>query len=260
MIVEEDLVNVWQGLIETYAEQLAMGILIQDGQDILFSYQAEKLFPAASTIKLGIALYVAEHEVDTSKTVTLKTRVAGAGVLHLLTEKSTWQIAELVQLMLSVSDNTAANALIDYYGMSTMQSWLHHRYPSANVQRYFMDFHSDKQNTLSAHDATRMIADIFKPKTGSNQHVYDLMKDSLANQQFREGIFASVTEKDIPQLQLYNKNGTLDGIYHDVGRIVYQERNYNFAIFTEQNTNSQPMIGQQFLQQFGTAFFVKILS
>jgi hypothetical protein len=41
---------------------------------------------------------------------------------------------------------------------------------------------------------------------------------------------------------------------------VYQERNYNFAIFTEQNTNSQPMIGQQFLQQFGAAFFVKILS
>lgn len=156
--------------------------------------------------------------------------------------------------MLSVSDNTAANALIDYYGMATMQSWLHHRYPSANVQRYFMDFHSDKQNTLSAHDATRMIADIFKPKTGSNQHVYDLMKDSLAHQQFREGIFASVTEKDIPQLQLYNKNGTLDGIYHDVGRIVYQERNYNFAIFTEQNTNSQPMIGQQFCNNLGLHF------
>lgn len=263
----------WQQLLSNHEEDLTIGIsLLDEKGETLFNYHAKEIFPAASTIKLGIALYIAENESQQglSTMLQLSKRVPGAGVLYLLNQKTAWTISELLQLMVMVSDNTAANTLMDHYGMETIQSWLKKKYPSANLQRYFMDLNATNQNHLSAQDAAQMMVDIFKEPTDfSKKKSYALIRTALAHQQFCEGLLASITEKDIPHLKTFSKNGTLNGIYHDVCRIAYQKKTITLAVFTQQKEKdnvqqekalSHCQLGQNFLQQVGSMVMEEVLS
>ena len=101
-------------------------LLLADERQVLFGTRTDVLFPAASLIKLGIAAYVkAQAQADPSqwqRKVVLPRSVGGAGVLRFMADSS-WCVRDLVTLMLMVSDNLAANALLKTYGLTTVGRW-----------------------------------------------------------------------------------------------------------------------------------------
>lgn len=85
-------------------------------------FHADRLFPAASTVKLFVlvALYQASAQgkldLERRMEVTNRDRCKGSGVLAHLDEGIRPTLRDLATLMMMVSDNTAANLLIDVLG------------------------------------------------------------------------------------------------------------------------------------------------
>ena len=98
--------------------------VLDEGGAALFGQHEDEEFPAASVIKLPLvmALYAeaAEGRLSLDERVPVGTRVGGSGVLGVLPSVEQLSLRELAAITVSVSDNTAANALIDRVGVERM--------------------------------------------------------------------------------------------------------------------------------------------
>ncbi|MDK7136535.1 serine hydrolase [Lactobacillus paragasseri] len=74
-----------------------------------------------------------------TNTLTLSSNdiVGGAGIINRLSIKS-WKISDLLDLMLSVSDNTATNALLNYYNINTINDYLQQNFQNISLSRFLM--------------------------------------------------------------------------------------------------------------------------
>jgi len=90
----------------------------------VFGYNASERFPTASLIKLPIMVtyyhMVHEGRLDPKSTVTLTAadKKTGSGVLERLTDGATITLQDAVNLMITLSDNTATNLVLDRMGTS----------------------------------------------------------------------------------------------------------------------------------------------
>lgn len=98
--------------------------VLDEAGAVLFGQREDEEFPAASVIKLPLvmALYAdaAEGRLSLDERVPVGTRAGGSGVLGWLPSVERLSLRELAALTVSVSDNTAANALIDRLGVERM--------------------------------------------------------------------------------------------------------------------------------------------
>jgi len=107
----EDLVAATGGIVGIAATQLATGRHI--------GYHENELFPTASVIKLPLLVTLYEDaqagRIDLAERVRYhqNTRVAGSGVLQYLDDGIVPTLRDLAVLMMTVSDNTATDLLLD---------------------------------------------------------------------------------------------------------------------------------------------------
>ena len=97
-------------------------LLIKDKTGVLYaSPLAGEEFKSASLIKLAVACYYQAHPQDLSQIVHVpEDKIVEGGMLCHLAQRD-WQLRDILDLMLSDSDNTATNFLIDqYYEKGTM--------------------------------------------------------------------------------------------------------------------------------------------
>ena len=131
----------------------------------LWSVAADDLFPSASVIKvpLVMALYAdgAGGRVDLEERVAVGARVDGSGVLRHLREVGPLTLRDLATLAIIVSDNTAANLLIERFGTDRvnerMREWGCSR---SRLGRKFYDFEAAKrghENVLTPRDAATLL-------------------------------------------------------------------------------------------------------
>ena len=94
-----------------------------DGPETILEVAGDEVFPAASVIKIAIALelfcQVEEGAIALGERITLRTsdKVIGSGVLAELGEGLSPTVGDLVYLAMAISDNTAANLLVDRVGI-----------------------------------------------------------------------------------------------------------------------------------------------
>ena len=110
------------------------------------AYNADDTFPAASTVKLPLLAALMQQVVDGEYSLDdpLMLRradiIGGSGVTQFLTPGLTMPIRDWAFLMMSVSDNTATNILIDQVGLDNVAAWLEeHNFPGI-VLRHKIDF------------------------------------------------------------------------------------------------------------------------
>jgi beta-lactamase class A len=118
-LLEEEL----RAIEETLGDGGTLGVCaVGSGSGETVSYNADVSFPTASVIKAAIVaeLYaqVAEGKLAPDRRVTLGAAdfVAGSGVLAGLEPGHPFTLAELAGLTISVSDNTASNAVLRAVG------------------------------------------------------------------------------------------------------------------------------------------------
>ena len=191
--------------------------------------------PAASMIKVFI-LGAAMEKVQTGAlnlqdAVILcdEDKVGGAGILIEYAAGTEFSIEELLTLMITESDNTATNILIDRLGMEEINQYITHAgYEDTILQRKMMDFDAAEQgreNYTSVRDLGRFFTNLYDQKCVAP--VYDAkMIKILKGQSDTEGI-----PRGVPEAVVAHKTGELLHIYHD-GGIIYGVQDSVLVIMT----------------------------
>lgn len=203
------------------ADEYALNLQTSTGLSVRAG--ATREFAAASLIKLGVAAYIEElvernpQFMQTQLTVP-DNPVAGAGVTyHLSVHK--WAVADLLDLMLTVSDNTATNMLLKACGgLEPVSEWLTRNYPGATLRRRLMQPTDNlRPNTITADTARALLHHFFDADTQYTRFI----RTCLANQNNR-GKMVALADEDDDCLQTFNKTGELATSEHDAARFATQ--------------------------------------
>lgn len=200
----------------------------------------EETYRAASIIKLPLLLVILKEfslkQMVNNKIFLLdKDKVPGCGILQNLPEGSELSIEELCNLMISISDNTATNLLLDYFGLS----WFKEGFLSLGLRdtrlcRKLFDKKQQKlglENSFSVEEINFLLEKIFVSSYLSRGDYYDRAKDYLLQQKINHKLDPLL----YPRALIAHKTGEDEGITHDVG-IVFSKMCYTF-VFAAENSN-----------------------
>jgi beta-lactamase class A len=193
--------------------------------------------PSASLIKLPILATfweaAAAGRIDPSEraTVPAEAYVDGTGVLKALAPgiQPTW--SDLATLMITVSDNTATNLIIDRLGMETIQAWIDKAgLLDTRIERRMMDraaMAAGRQNRTSAADMEAVLTAIATGRCVSMDASGD-MRRALEAQQIHDRLPRRVGDG----VRIANKTGNFTDVIHDVGLATSKGGTLAIAVLT----------------------------
>lgn len=121
--------NALAGVIEeTEAGGGTVGIAVIGPEGETFAHHGTRLFRAASTMKIPLMVELLRQvdrgvfALDDAYTLTAADKTPGSGVLLDLHDGLTPSYRDLIYLMISISDNTATNILLDRAGMAAVNA------------------------------------------------------------------------------------------------------------------------------------------
>lgn len=249
-------------LNKQYAPLDTKGLMISV-EDKMFTWQAEKMFTAANLTKLAVYLYYYEKAVlgqmDLLDEIDVPTqgRITGKGVLHLLPGIEKWTVEDLLTVMIAASDHEATNQLIAHVGLRPIQSWIETKEWKKDVKlrRYLMDYASGLINEVSPKGAVAVMKDIIQ--LGERYPEWqEKIEFPLLNQQFRNGLPGSLTDKGIPILEILNKTDEDNRILHDVALFRYKEKKIYIAALAMDVQDEAKVYA--WMQDIGKLMFQKV--
>lgn len=221
-------------------------------------------FPAASLIKLPIMIeafvQAQQNALDLSSRIQVKEeeKAGGAGIIQLLSAGATLTWMDILTLMVVVSDNTAANLLIDRLGMAEINERLTEIGCNQTVlERKLMDFEAIKRwknNITTARDVGTLLKVIDQGSILSEKN-RETVLNILQNQQFRYKLPAYMDEEKII---IANKTGELDGVEHDAGIFTFQRKKVMACVLTKNLTSEAE--GREAIALIGKEIFDYITS
>lgn len=239
----------WKKL-ETRVDEMAerfdgvMGVAIvdlTDGRSVLKN--ADHLFPTASSIKIAILLELYRQEQQARGGTPGKAKLNGtysfdakdvvdgsqimtgltSGVTHLTNR-------DLAQFTVAVSDNAAANVLIDRVGMQNVNATLRNLgLTKTMLRRKMMDVAAAKrgeENVSTPQEMTRLLEAIYKGKALDEELTDALMKQLSTK---KESYIPRRLPLDVP---VANKPGDLDGVRTDSGIVFAKNRPFAISVMT----------------------------
>lgn len=214
------------------------GIVVEDlASGWKISLNQDKLFPSASLVKVPImASYIlasAKGEVNLNNRIALKNscRVLGSGTLKSYAPGTEFYINDLIRVMVTESDNTAANMLIDYFGFNRLNSYFKKLgLNNTNLTRQMMDFRKRKQgveNFTSAQDLAALFKEIYNNNL-VNKSFSGKCLEILKQQKIKDRI-----PKRLPAgTVVANKTGLERGVCHDAGIVFTPQGDYLIVVLT----------------------------
>lgn len=230
----------WLGLENNIGSEVrgfkgTVGVVIKDlrsNREIAFNKNV--LMPSASVVKIPVMLscFYAERDgkISLKDTVCLRggQRVAGSKVLGDCPPGSRFTVEALLGPMITQSDNTAANVLIDLIGFDALNAYFRKMgLQHTNIVRNMMDFKERKaggENYTTASDMAYLLEKLYRRQLlskGISERCLGLLGGQKVNDRIpkklpKEGVFIA------------HKTGLERYICHDVG-IVYTKKG-NFLI------------------------------
>ena len=190
-----------------------------------FIYNQQK-WRAASMIKIFILAATMEMvkggtlSLDQNLTLHSYDKVGGAGILGDYSSNTQLYLREVLKLMITHSDNTATNMIIDLVGMQTINDYiLEKHYHDTILQRKMMDMeaiYAGRENFSSVRDLGEIFLKIYNHECVSPE-CDNFMLECLLAQTDTECFNAA-----LPNLKIAHKTGALNGLF-DEGGIIYNE-------------------------------------
>lgn len=194
---------------------------------------------SASLIKIYImieALRQAKEGIlalDELLTVTAASRVGGAGELEFAAYGSQYTILRLVEVMITESDNTATNLLIDRIGMDSVNRCIAGlKATDTELARRMMDFSARQEgrdNYTSVTDMISVLERLYR-RSCLDPFCDSIMLAILKQQQDRVKIPLYLP----PGTIVAHKTGELDYTEHDAGIVYGPKHPYTAAIMAGQ--------------------------
>jgi len=217
------------GVLGVYLVDLATGNTLASN--------ADETFPTASTIKIAILAELfhqaQQGKLNLNDLYTLKSSdlVGGSGIANSLTPGTTrLTLRDVAALMISVSDNSMTNVIIDRIGMENVNALLDSLGLShSRLRRKMMDIKATaegRENVSTPREISQLLEALYKGK--------------VLNKQFTEDFFNLLSihkESYIPRLlpedlRIANKPGELEGVRNDCGVIFTGKRPYILCVMT----------------------------
>ncbi|WP_276499221.1 serine hydrolase [Pontibacter litorisediminis] len=210
-----------------------------------FSFNADVVFPQASAIKIPILMNVykqaqeGKFSLSDTRKVTAKEVVAGTGVLQNLKTIPPMSIYDLGVLMITLSDNTATNALIDLVGMKEINTMLQALGAKhTQVQRKMINAAASgrgEENLSTPADAARLLQLLYKgeflSKATSEEIISILKKTDRQTSRLAPGL-----PEEVP---LAFKPGVLNGVSTEWALVLLPERPYAVAVMESYKVKDQ---------------------
>ena len=163
---------------------------------------------------------------------TEKERVGGAGLLQELPAGTTRTVLELVELMITESDNIATNLLIERLGMDRINARIQAlECPESVLRRRMMDFDAAAaglENLTSVIDVARVLAALHQGcclDPASDRQMCDILE--------RQTDRCKIPLLLPPDTICRHKTGELPGAEHDAGIILAADSCYVLAIMCD---------------------------
>jgi beta-lactamase class A len=228
-----------------------IGIAILDLTDgRTFSLNADRVFPTASSIKIAVLLELYRQDQETRSGAKGKARLddtytfdpkdlvedsrimAGltAGVTHLTNR-------DLAQFMVAVSDNAAANVLMDRVGKDNVNAMLRGLGLSKTMlRRKMIDIVAARkgdENVATPEEMVRLLEAIYKDKVLTKESTAALMKQLSTLKQ-------SYITRLLPEsVQVANKPGELGAVRTDSGIVFAANRPFAISVMTAYDRDEQ---------------------
>ncbi|WP_449622604.1 serine hydrolase [Robertmurraya sp. Marseille-Q9965] len=206
--------------------------------DWSYKHDSEHMYSSASLIKIPILIEAFRQyekglfSLADSLEIGKDQRVGGSGVIQVL-ERSFWTIKDLMTLMITVSDNTATNVLIELLEMDTVnESMKLLGLKKTQLQRNMLDFvalQHGRDNCTCAADMIRCLKVIEESGFLKEESCREA-KLILQHQQFHK-ILGLI---DVDKGYMGSKSGSLPGVEHDCAIISVQGKTAYVAILIDQ--------------------------
>ena len=224
------------------------------------SIRGNEPFPTASVIKLPILVELF-HQMRTSRirwsdpiALTAADQVGGSGILQHFSVPHQLTVGDAAMLMISLSDNTATNLVIDKVGIRSVNA----RMDSLGFKqtRLFAKVFLRARTTIDSAGSARWGLGVTTPNDIANilaglyrkQLVSDSastrMIDLLKLQMVRDRIPRFLP----PGTTVAHKTGEVDDSKNDCGIVYARERAYVFCAFTRENTDRRWVAENEALQ------------
>jgi beta-lactamase class A len=232
----------WQklsGSIEWAAEEFdgVMGVSIKDlttGNSV--SVNGDERFLAASSIKIPILIELHKKakagtlNLDDSVTVHDDVKVGGTGVIKELGDV-TLTIRDLATLMITVSDNTATNILIDIADMDDVNATMEGlSLSTTRLRRKMQDYEAIKQgkeNHSTPNEFTRLMETLHTGE-GLDQWVTEQTLAVLKKPK------TTAINRLLPyDLEIASKYGNMRNSYCDIALVYHPENPYIISVMTK---------------------------
>jgi len=216
----------------------ALGVAILDlssGRTLLVN--ADDVFPTASSIKIAILAefyrQVQQGKLKRSDFYTLSPAdlVGGSGISQALSPGATrLTLRDVAALMISVSDNSATNVLIDRIGMENVNGLLDGLGLSRiRLRRKMMDVKAaaeGRENVASPREMMLLLEALYRGKVLDKQ----LTDDYFALLGIPK---SSYLPRELPEdLRVANKPGELEGVRNDCGVVFAGKRPYVICVMS----------------------------
>jgi beta-lactamase class A len=221
-----------------------MGVAILDLTDgRILLRNADRVFPAASSIKIAILLELYRQDQEARAgtkgkaklgdiyTFDPKDLVEDSRIMAGLTAGVTRVTnRDLAQFMVAVSDNAAANVLYDRVGRDNVNAMLHSLGLSKMIlRRKMMDIAAARrgdENVATPQEMVRLLEAIYKEKALNKQATAEFIKQLSTLKQ-------SYIPRSLPDnVQVANKPGELDAVRNDSGIVYALNRPFAISVMT----------------------------
>jgi beta-lactamase class A len=216
-----------------------VGVAILDLSDQrAFYLNADAVYPTASTIKIAVlAELYRQHERGSGAklgdlyTVNAKDGVGTEGILQEMSAGvSRITNRDLALLMVSLSDNSATNVLIDRVGMENVNAWLAQTgLERTRLRRHMLDVKAAQQGRENTSTPRELVAMLRAIHEGSvfGKATTEAFFRMLSTQ--KSGYIPRLLPTD---LMIANKPGNLDAVRNDAGIIFVPGRPFAIAVMT----------------------------
>lgn len=263
-------------------EQGNFSVVVQCDGEVIVSIASDRSYHSASLIKVPILLTVLSmwqnDEIDLEERIVLteSEKVGGSGVLELMESGSSYNLLELLKLMICISDNTATNILIERFGIDCVNSLMNRlNIKNTHLARKLMIYGTGIYSKTTAGD----MVEIFSHFTKSghlNPVALQLGQKILMQQQSNNRINrdwklcghcrkvvgplntcpecgTSTSEIDPIEVPFLHKTGEINGVVHDAG--IFEHNGKHIIIAVMSDGLSSNLSGESVLSKIGNLIY-----